>query len=99
MRLFFANLRTENNRPNKLLIPPSNTKPCSVRSNTLPVYTQPMRFELYIAPDLAKRSLFLIQVCPLEEYFDFTPLIYNGGWESQWIEDGEHIISIYEFRN
>jgi hypothetical protein len=98
MRVVTAKLLTETGRPNKLLIPPSTTKMCPVGLTAHPVYIQEMRFELYIAPELAIRSLFLIQTCPLEDIIDFKPLIYNGGWESQWIEHGQEIVNIYEFR-
>ena len=93
----YADLLTKDGRPNKLLIPPSTTRLCRT-SVPSAVFIQSMRFELYISPNLAKRSLTLIRTEP----FTFTVwefLLHNGGWENQWIEDGENILNIYEFRD
>jgi hypothetical protein len=57
-----------------------------------------MRFEAYISEDLAKRSLFFIQTGPIENYAMLKTLIYNGGWETQWIEHYELVLNVYEFR-
>lgn len=96
----YAVLLNENKKPSKLLIPPSSTRACKV-TRPIPehIALQAMSYEFYISSTLAKRSLLLIQTVPgIYSIYQEELLIYNGGWESQWIEHGDHIISIYEFR-
>jgi len=95
-----AKLLTEEGRPKKLFIPPNTVKLCPVYYNDPPVFTQEMRFEAYIASELAKqRCLFYVQLAPIRDYGTLEPMLYNGGWENQWIEHGELVINLYAFRN
>jgi len=87
-----AKLLTEEGRPKKLLIPPSTTKVCPVSLPTS--YDLTVNCGPYIVLSLAMKSLFLIRVGPWEPGYYFEPLIYNGGWENQWIEHEEHIVNI-----
>jgi len=93
-----AKLLTEQGSPKKLLIPPNTIKLCPVYYNDPPMFTQEMRFEIYTFHDLAKRGLFYIQTSPIKDYGNLSPLIYNGGWENQWIEHGELVVNVYAFR-
>lgn len=92
-----AKLLTEGGRPKKLQIPPQSTRVCPITAESA-FYLQDMRFEVYIVRGLAIRSLLLVRTGPIENYANFEPLVYNGGWETQWIEHGEAIANIYEFR-
>ena len=94
-----AHILREDQRPGRLLIPPNTTKMVCVEWPKGLFYLQEMRFEAYVARDLAKRSLFLINVEPVTEPTNYgQPLIYNGGWENQWIEHGDTVVNIYEFK-
>lgn len=97
MKFLRARLLTESGSPKKLQIPPQTTKPCPVSTED-GFWIQEMRFEAYTAPDLARRSLFYIQTGPIGHALVIPILIYNGGWENQWIEHEEMLVSVHAFR-
>jgi hypothetical protein len=81
MNTLHASIRGENGRPLKAIIPPRTTKEVWVQE------TQTTPTTLFSPKELAKRSVFVVN--RRYEHPVLVVMLYNGGMETQWIEDGD----------
>lgn len=76
-----AIIKTTEGRPSKTVLPPRTTKEIEIDNNTIPSYP----LMLFSTRIWAKRSVFAVNVM----HERGKVLLYNGGMETQWIEDGD----------
>ena len=83
-----AKLLNEQGRPTKCILPPRNTRPIAIEQT----FEGPVWFVLP-NEDWARRSVFPIDILPNPS----RVLLYNGGFETQYISHGDLIAKVVLF--
>ena len=84
MAYLYADILTADGRPSKLVIPPKTTREVLITRGA-DAGTDPAI--VYSCPGWAIKSVFVVNTRPMRD----RVLLYNGGLETQWIEDQDTI--------